>query len=124
MTSVPGFNVLASALTVICASQFNYYRYTGKTINAIGFDVHTFATPLIVRGSVQPVGTGVYKDLGLEWEKTYINIWAEQNIVQLMRGRPGDQIGWQGGRYELINHDDWQAVDGWNSIMAVRVGNE
>ena len=124
MLNVPGSNILSLALGVICTQQFNYYRHTGTTTNAIGFDVASYAAPVVCRGSVQAVGESVYRDYGLDWQKQHVQVWATKDIIENIRGRPADRIGWRGGVYDLIDHTDWFSQDGWNAVLAVRAGDE
>ena len=53
--SVPGSNILATALTLIAASQITYLQFVSRTTNAIGMLVPTYAAPVTINGSIQPV---------------------------------------------------------------------
>lgn len=119
--NVPGSNLLAYALTVICPDSFVLHRFTGKTTNTIGLDVSAYAAPETFQGSIQAVGRRLYADMGLDFTRRYISIWVSTNIDDLYRGRAGDQVTWNGTRWQVIDENDWHPIDGWDSIIAVQV---
>lgn len=122
--NVPGSNLLASALSVICPQPFDYYRYQGKTINAIGLDVHTFDPPVNMTGSIQEVDSSVYHERGLDFQSQYIEIFVLNDIDPLFRSTAGDQVQFNGRRWQVISEDGWFAMDGWDAFIAVEVVNE
>ena len=119
--AVPGSNLLTAALEVICPETFQLYRYQGKTTNVIGLDVRTYTAPLTIRGSVQAVDRAYYAEQGLDFNKRHVQVWTESEVDDLYRARSGDQIQWQGERWEVISETDWFVIDGWNSFIAVQV---
>lgn len=121
---IPGANVLRQALTVIRADTVQYYRFIGRTTNPIGLDVSTYAASVDIEASVQAVPRSQYQRLGLDYVKRYIALWSVSDINDLSRGSSGDQLGYNGRRYELINEEDWTLIDGWNGTLAVEVGAE
>lgn len=214
--NVPGSNLLAAALTVICPQEFRYFRYQGKTINVIGLDEHTYDAPITLHGSVQSVDNDVYHERGLDFQRQYIEIFVSQDINPhincrtlssvgslafsdeigpdrqngiknfkngnfydpdttenrvsdsssfafseevgfdpdngvmnfghgnfnqnrdsnvlpttrndttntTFRARAGDQIEFNRMRWQVIDDDDWNPIDGWDSFIAVEVVNE
>ena len=169
--NVPGSNLLAAALTVICPQEFSYFKYQGKTINAIGLDEHNYDPPITLHGSVQSVDNDVYPDRGLDFQRKYIEIFVSQDINPhincrtlssvgslafsdeigpnqrnavknfqngnfydpenmqdttntTFRARAGDQIEFNRMRWQVIDDDDWNPIDGWDSFIAVEVVNE
>lgn len=121
---VPGSNLLAAALTVICPQEFQYFKYQGKTINTIGFDEHVFEPPVTLHGSVQAVSNAVYHERGLDFQRQYIEVWVEQDTNGFFRARSSDQIVYNDRRYQIIDENDWFPVDGWDAFLAVEVVNE
>lgn len=119
--NVPGSNLLATALTVICPQPFEYFRYRGKTTNAIGLDVHTFDDAVTLMGSIQDIGTDVYQARGLDFQKQYIEIWVTTDTNGFQRGQASDQIGFNGRRWQIIDDSNWFPIDGWDSFIAVEV---
>ena len=119
--AVPGSNLLTAALELICPEPFQLYRYQGKTTNDIGYDVRTYAAPITIRGSIQAVDRAYYAEQGLDFNKRHIQVWTETEVEDLYRARSGDQIAWEGQRWEVLNESDWFPIDGWNSFVAVQV---
>ncbi len=117
----PGSNLLTTALGIICRESFDYIQFTGRTTNAIGYDERTYAEPVTITGSVQAVDRSHYTDNGLDFSKRHIQIWTDTNVEDLYRARSGDQIQWNGNRYEVLSETDWHPIDGWNNFIAVEV---
>lgn len=124
MTRVPGSNLLDDALSLIDTTPLTYYQYLGRTTNAIGLDVASYAPGVPITASVQAVPRSHYQQMGLDYSKTYIMIWSSANLTDLGRGRAGDQVGFNGQRYELKDEADWTPIDGWNSVLAIRVADD
>jgi len=118
---VPGSNILDDAFECIDCEDFQFYRYEGKTTNTIGLDVRTYAAPVTVTGSIQAVDRSYYADNGLDFTKRHIQVWTTTDIEDLYRARSGDQIQWNGERWEVLSETDWIPIDGWNSFIAVQV---
>ncbi len=118
---IPGSNLLDEALTVIAGTTIQYYAFDSVTTNDIGYDVVTYATPVPINASVQAVPREVYGDMGLDFSKQYIAIWASQDFGVLGRDRPSDQVGFNGSRYEIMEESAWHPIDGWDSILAIKV---
>lgn len=89
---IPGSNLLNMALSVIAPQKFTYYAFVSRKTGINGLDVATYASPMRVRGSVQPVPRSMYETLGLNLQKTYVNIFIARNIVDLNRDVSGDYI--------------------------------
>ena len=119
--AVPGSNLLTSALTIICRDSFQYLRFNTITTNEIGLDVRDYDQPITRSGSVQSVDVSDIKNMGLDFTKSYIQVWTETPVNAVERDRSGDQIIWNGRRFEIQGETDWNAVDGWNSFTAVEV---
>ena len=118
---VPSSNLLNQAFRLICTNEIQYFRWQSVTNNAIGYDVHVYADPVTVKASVQEVGSQIYQQLGLDWQKHYIKVWTPLETSDLNRGKPPDQIIFAGERYQIYDSDDWHDIDGWDSFLAVRV---
>lgn len=119
---IPGSNLLAQALTVITPSECLLYSQTGRTLNSIGQWVSTYADPVAVLASVQAVPRSVYKMMGLDWQKSYVQFYSVDLIQDLARDRSGDMLEWNGRRYEIQSKNDWRPMDGWSGIVGVDVG--
>ncbi len=78
---IPGANILTTALSIIAKQSFSYYQFQSRTPNAIGQDVATYAEPITLTGSVQPVPRTLYQDYGLDFQRNYINVYAKQGFT-------------------------------------------
>jgi hypothetical protein len=119
-----GFNVAKSALGLIGKEQATYYRCTGRTTNEIGLDVSSFTDPVTVRGSWQPIPKNTYQDLGLDLQKTYVT-WITCDLMQdIGRDESGDQVEFQGKRYQVYSATPWGDVAGFSKYTLVQIPNE
>ena len=119
---IPGTNLLRQAQTLIRPTTVTYFQFMGRTTNTIGQDVSSYAPGVAISANVQAVKRAFYQRMGLDYTKRYIEIWTTTDTVDLYRDRAGDQIEWEGRRYELMNEEEWTPIDGWNSALAVDVG--
>jgi len=119
---VPGSNLLAMALGVIGSQTIMLYRATGRTQNAKGDWVTTFASAFPVEGSWQPVDSRKYAELGLDLKRTYFNFYASEQIEGVGRGRGADQCRRDGRIYEVVGDTPWRNVDGWQAAIFVDIG--
>lgn len=111
------------ALRVIAAQQFAYYKFICNDLNAIGLNVPNYDIPLQLRGSVQPVARSMYEQLGLDLDKTYLNVWTSNTLVDIDRDRSSDQIVFNGQRYQATSNTPWFPIDGWTAAIFVKVPN-
>lgn len=118
---VPGSNLLNMAFNLIAQQPFDYYRYEGRTTNSIKQYVANYADPVAVTGSVQPVARNLYQQLGLEWQKAYIIIYASRDILDVGRDDSGDQIEFENDRYNVLSIAPWFGIDGWAQALCVKV---
>lgn len=122
--SVPSSNILAQALSVIKSTPVMYYQNTGRTTNAAGYDVATFAAGIMIKaGSLQPIPKSRYTQLNLDFQKTYFN-WYVPNlpVLDLQRDVSGDQVEYNGRRLQVESLTDWLTIDGWKAVLMVEIG--
>ena len=119
--ATPGSNLLSTALTVVCRDNFEYLRFQGITNNEIGLDVRTYAAPVTRSGSIQAIDFSEFSTMGLDFNKSYIQIWTETQVNTVNRDKSGDQVIWNSRRFEVQSVNDWHLVDGWNHFTAVEV---
>lgn len=117
---IPGSNLLNLAHTVIKQQEFGYIQFLGTTTAANGDKVPSYAAPVIMRGSVQPIEQKVMKRGGLEWNQRAIGIWGSRDFTDVARDRPGDRVSFGNYVYDIIGEVEWFEVDGWDTIVAVR----
>lgn len=118
-----GFNLLATAQTVIGKQPYQIKKWLGKTTNAAGFEIDEYAEPADRSGSVQPISRSKYQYLGLDFTKIYIQIFDVDLIDVLSRTENADQIICDGAIYKAMPNFDWGKSGGWNSVLCVRVDN-
>lgn len=118
---VPGSNVLRKAMRVLGNNTFTWYQFTGTSTNDIGLDVNTFAYGQQVKGSVQPVPRSSLQTLGLDFNKEYINVFSQPPVQDLARDRAGDQIQFNGFRYQVMSDTQWSGIDGWQQSLCVKL---
>lgn len=122
--SVPGSNILLMALSAIARTPVIYYADLGRNTTPTGRDVTNFAAPVTVTDSqAQPVPRNRYQQLGLDYQKNYLTWYVSQQVVDLERDVSGDQITFQGRRWQCKSNTAWFGVDGWNEVTCVDIGN-
>ena len=118
---VPGSNVLNAALRVLGKQCFQYYSFVSRTPNQNGQDVATYAPPITLRGSVQPVPRSLFQTYGLDFQRYYINVYVSRDILDVARDVSGDQIVFEGKRFQCVSKTPWAGIDGWDAILCVQI---
>lgn len=119
---IPGANLFRAATRIIATSTIQYLKANGRTQNSARQFIASFDAPEPLQASVQAVSRNKYQQLGLDFQKRYIKIFAAQDIIDLGRDTSGDRIIFNGRLYELNSETDWFVVDGWASCLAADVG--
>jgi hypothetical protein len=118
---IPGANILAMAQRVIAKQRFLYYAFLSRDLNSVGqYDV-TYAPPVTLYGSVQPVPRDLYERYGLEFQQNYVNVYLQRAVIDVTRDVSGDQIVFNGATYQCISKTPWDAIDGWDAVLCVQV---
>lgn len=121
--NVPGSNLLRLAMGPIAAQTLGWQAWLSRTTNAAGDLVSTFADPVDIRGSFQPINKALYQSLGLDLEKSYFSLWTSANVMPTSRDRQGDVVSYLGVLYQVESDQDWRGPDGWRKLMCVEVPN-
>jgi len=116
---IPGSNLLNMAMTVIAKQTITYYKMTDRLLNNIGQNVTVYAPAVFITGSFQPVPRSLYEALGLDLQKSYFTFYTSNNVQDVARNVSGDQIAFQGKRYQCESNNDWFGEDGWKGILCV-----
>lgn len=123
MTAIPGSNILNMAFGLIARTTVTYYKYASRTLNAVGQDITTYDAPVQIAGSWQAVPRKLYAEMNLDLQKSYFTFYISSGILEVDRDVSGDQIGFNGRRYQVQSTTDWLNIDGWRGgIMCVDVG--
>ena len=120
---IPGANLLNMAFSLIASQQITYLAYQSRSTNAIGMQVPVYAAPVIINGSIQPMGRVLMETLGLDMQRHYVTIYAPNSMVDIRRDVTSDRFQFKGATFQGLSLTKWFSVDGWNAIIAVEVPN-
>jgi hypothetical protein len=118
----PGSNLFLRAIRLIKPTTVQYLKFSGRTQNAARQWVAAFETAVPIQASVQAVARSSYTDMGLDFQKNYIKIFAAANLVNIKRDSSGDRFIYNGMLYQIEDQNTWFLLDGWASCIAVEVG--
>lgn len=118
---IPGSGILNMALRVIAQQTFQYYVFAGRTTQPNGQYLATYAAPVSLVGSVQPMPRELVQLYGLDFNKKYWNFYVSNEALDVSRDLAGDQIFFNSITYQVLSTTPWTALDGWNAILAVEV---
>lgn len=121
--SIPGSNLLNQAFKLIKPTTIQYIKWNGRVLNAARQYVDDYDAPADMKASVQAVNRARYVQMGLDFQKDYVKIWARADLIALDRDYSGDVFVWNGKQYKLVDNTDWDVQDGWASSLAVRIRN-
>lgn len=119
---IPGQNLLNMCLTLIAKQSVTYYRFLSRTANSVGQDITTYASPVTIYGSFQAVPRNLYMQLGLDLQKDYSTFYTSNDVLDITRDVSGDQLVYDGRRYQVESNNDWFTQDGWKGILVVDLG--
>jgi len=121
--SVPGSNILRQAMRQIASQTLIYKAYVSRSKTSIGTYVSEYATPVSVKGSIQPVPRTLMEILGLDMQKHYVNIFVPQRVVDIHRDVSSDLFLFNDDIFQALSITKWVTVDGWNQVLCVEVPN-
>ena len=121
--NIPGSNLLTQAFRLIAQQTVMYFQFLSRAQNAVGQDITTYAAPVPILGSFQPVPKQMYEKYGLDLAKTYATFYTPTNALSVNRDISGDQIVFNGGTYQCESENDWFAIDGWTGVLCVLQNN-
>lgn len=119
---IPGQNLLNMASRIIALQGVMYYHFLGRSQNSVGQDVSQYRPGVKMIGSFQPIPRQLYESFGLDFQKDYWTFYTSNNMQDVSRGIAGDQIGFNGQRYQCESDNDWFQIDGWKGSIFVHVG--
>lgn len=118
---VPGSNLLNMALRIIAKQTVQWSHATSRVNNSIGLLEVTYATPVAVVGSFQPVPRNLFEKLGLDFNKEYVSYFTSHTFQDVARDVGPDQFVFAGDTWECMSNTDWTNVDGWLQSLAVKI---
>lgn len=120
---IPGSNLLAMAAGLIGQQVVAWSQFQGMTTNAAGFEVPTWADPVDIPGSLQPVSATLVQQLGLDMTRNHVTFFASASFGDVDRDKTGDRLAYAGRVYQIESKTPWHAQDGWEYVVAVEVTN-
>lgn len=118
---IPGADLLAMALSIMEPATVLLYPFVSRNVNAVGYEVGTHGEPITLEGSVQAVPLAEFEKLGLDLSREYITFYASAVMQNSGRDRENDYLVWAGFRWDIVNVTAWHGIDGWSSVLAVKV---
>lgn len=118
--SFPFGNIYTAAASIVGKQAYTYYAATGRALDDRGLWVTSYAAGVALNDSIQAVERRLYQALGLNLDRYYIMIYTDSALLVVERDTSGDQIDFNGERYQLLSDTDWRPQDGWRGILAIR----
>lgn len=120
--STPGSNLLRQARRSIRFEEVVFFKFAGREQNEARQWVNRYKDPIGIMASVQAIPRENYALFGLEFQKNYITIFAELDIIDIQRDSSGDKMIYGGVNFQMESKTGWYLQDGWASCIAVGVG--
>lgn len=121
MSGIPGSDILSDAFEAIDTVEVQILRNSGRVKNGVGQYVQSFEEPVNYDASVQAVNRSSYTFLGLDFAKTYFNVYLSTDAHAFKRGEGGDQVVFGNKRLEVVSDLDWFDLDGWVGLLCVKL---
>lgn len=119
---IPGINLLNVAFGAIAQQRLLFIKALSRTLDESGKWVTSYADPVPVNASWQPVGDAAYNELGLDMDKSYFTAFVRFTPVGNNRGMSPDRFAFQGRLYEAESVTPWGGIDGWSYATCVDIG--
>ena len=113
-------NLFEIARSVIPTETAQYVQFLGDTVNVIGLSVPTYAEPVDIQASIQPLGDDAYKDLGLDFQKEYYTVYSSQRMHGLNEQAMPDKLRFHGKEFTVQKTTYWNEYDGWGYVLVVK----
>ncbi|ATI16228.1 structural protein [Pseudomonas phage vB_Pa-PAC3] len=110
------------AFGVIGTQIVKYRKFEQRVKNDQAQYVSMFEEPFDLAASVQRVRRDQYVQFNLEFQRNYVMIFANFEMVDLDRDVAGDQFLWTGRVFQLESQGSWFYQDGWGVCLAVDIG--
>jgi len=114
-------NILNQALSVIGSRSVLWSAYQSRAQNARGMWASTYAAPVPLAGSWQPVSAKRAKERGLDAAKNHHTLWVSAPIEMVRRMASPDRVIVDGATHEIISITDWHGQNGWREATCVEV---
>ena len=61
---------------------------------------------------------------GLDLQKDYYTFYTSNDVLDIQRDVSGDQLIFNGKRYQVESNNDWYPMDGWKGIICVYIKDD
>lgn len=119
--SVFGTNLLMEAFKLIPHEQIILRRFKEMTIRADGLQVPSYYDDELIEASVQAVPSEIYKQLNLDFQKSYIYVHTPNELKAGNQEEVPDRLVWNNRQFDVYQNVNWFAYNNWSSTMAVEV---
>lgn len=118
-----GFNLLATAQSVIGKQDYQLVQWQGRTVNDHGYEVDSYAAPIDRKAGVYPMSRQQIMRNGLSSDKEYIQIFDVDLVKLLSRSSNSDKIIFDGFEWKAEpTNNNWTVSGEWNQVVAVKIG--
>ncbi len=117
-------NLLKKALRLIPGESYQYLKFQGEQINALGISVPSYAEAVTItpqNGIVQSPENSLYQQFGLDLDKNYKIFYGAVSIKGNEDQPQPDQFIYDGKTFETVRNADWFNYDGWCGVLAVEL---
>src|SRR5574344_1374867 len=114
-------NLQALASAAIPQQVVLHHRFIGNVTNDMGYKVPTYADPVAIKGSFQPMTAQDAAKLGLSFRQVNATFYTSATIALTSQGSQPDRIEYGGKLYDVIGVTDFKAQDGWAQYVLVAV---
>ena len=122
MSLVPGGNILEDAFAAIGTLTCKYIPWKTRSINEVGQWASLYGTAVDVEVSIQAVDREMYVELGLDFQKDYLTIYAMVDATNIDRNTTGDRFVLPDGKtYQIESIRSWFLMDGWMCALCIKV---
>lgn len=115
-------NLLHTALSMVPKQTATLHRWKGRVQNDRLLEVDVYLDPVSITASIQPVDRSRFQYMGLDASKSFVAIYATQDVLALMQTGNPDVIDWMGRRYRVENRADWHGTADYTAALAVDIG--
>lgn len=118
-------NLLTRALQSIPQQQVDYLAFVENSLMRDGSLAPTFAPPIALLGSFQPVTSTQKLALGLSLKSNYVRFFVAADLLTISsnhaNGRANDRIAYQNRTYDITGETDWFYQNGWKELFLTEI---
>ncbi len=118
---IPGAGLMGLASRLVGLQTMQHRAFTGRAVNTVGDFISTYAAPVAIYGSFQPMGKELMQQLGLNLSKAYATLYTTANVQPTQEGRSGDIILYQGRTWQAESTHEWRLVGEVGGTLLVEV---